>query len=311
MIMKTVIKRKQAIIGFIAFVFLFPFSLYFIKVPKSSFFEQYLNRDQYYLNMQKLKSEKIKSITLDDVNWNYYSLGSGSRTILFLHGMGGVAEIWWNQIMEFKKTYRVIAFTLPEEIKSLSEAEEGIMLILSHENVDQFYTVGSSMGGYLAQYLVEKHPHRVVKAVFGNTFPPNNFYKEENKTKRKLLPFVPEYILWQLGKVQLKKTILPAAENSVLLKSVLYSLPFSKKQFIGRYDIVVDYFTAHSDREDIRLIPKLIIESDNDPLVNPLLRKQLKNLYSDAKVYTFQNKGHFPYVNASNEYNEILHAFLD
>jgi len=41
------------------------------------------------------------------------------------------------------------------------------------------------------------------------------------------------------------------------------------------------------------------------------MRKELKELYPEAEVYTFHNAGHFPYVNAAGEYNKVLKVFLN
>ena len=40
----------------------------------------------------------------------YESHGNAKNTIVLAHGMGGNAAIWFHQITEFYKDYRVIAF---------------------------------------------------------------------------------------------------------------------------------------------------------------------------------------------------------
>ena len=161
------------------------------------------------------------------------------------------------------------------------------------------------------KYLVKIIPNRVEKAVFGNTFPPNNVLEKENATKSKVIPLLPEILLSKLGDKKLDNEIVPAAKNSALLKAFLPSLPFSKKQFMNRYSVVIDKFVATPDKYDIKRIPKLIIESDNDPLIPPGLRKEIKDLYPDAQVFTFHNEGHFPYINAAKEYNKVLREFFN
>lgn len=82
----------------------------------------------------------------------------------------------------------------------------------------------------------------------------------------------------------------------------------SKAQFVSRLNCVLDYF----EPPDIvnNGIPALIIESDNDPLVSEELRELLKSCYPSAHIETFHQKGHFPYLNAPQEYNRILEKFL-
>jgi pimeloyl-ACP methyl ester carboxylesterase len=57
-------------------------------------------------------------------------------------------------------------------------------------------------------------------------------------------------------------------------------------------------------------IPKLIIESENDPLIEPELRTLLRDYYPESHLYTFHNAGHFPYINRGEEYNKIINEFI-
>lgn len=286
-------------------------SIYLIPAPKANFFELYTLNDEPAQNLKALKAKPTKEIEVDGIKWEYSVAGNGSKTILFLHGMGGAYDLWWQQITEFEKDYKVITYTLPEKINSLKKTKEGILKILEAENVTTFYAVGTSMGGYITQYLVKEIPSRIEKAVFGNTFPPNNLIVEENKGKSKLIPWLPELLISKLGEKKLNNELIPASKNSELLKAFLPSLPFSKKQFMNRYYVVIDPFIANPTKYEVKRIPKLIIESDNDPLIQPELRKEIKALYTDAEVYTFHNEGHFPYVTASADFNKIIRRFLN
>lgn len=291
-------------------LFLIVLVLYFIPASKSDFFKLYVNYDKPAQNLKEFKSRATKEIVVDGVNWEYYAGGNGNKTIFFIHGMGGSYDLWWQQIIAFEKDFKVISYTLPASINSLEKASEGILKILEAEKVDKFYAVGTSMGGYIVQYLVNTIPSRIEKVVFGNTFPPNNLIAKENETKSKVIPYLPEIIISKLGEKKLNEEIVPAAKNSPLLKAFLISLPFSKEQFINRYYIVIDKFTSFPDSYKTKRIPKLIIESDNDPLIQPKLQKEIKELYANAEVFTFHNEGHFPYINASEAYNKVLRDFL-
>ena len=291
-------------------IILIMIAIYLIPAPQADFFKIYNSNDVFSKSLKKLQAKATKEIIVDGVKWNYYVGGKGTKTILFLHGMGGAYDLWWQQIAAFKKDYKVISYTIPEEINTLKKASKGILTILKKEHVDKFYAIGTSMGGYITQYLVNLIPDRVEKAVFGNTFPPNNLIAQENATKSKIIPYLPEILISKLGERKMNNELIPAAKNSKLLKAFLPSVPFSKKQFMHRYYIVIDPFLVKTNSYKIKRIPKLIIESDNDPLIQPQLRKELKELYPNAKVYTFHNEGHFPYINASNEYNKVLRHFL-
>ncbi|MDO9037593.1 MAG: alpha/beta fold hydrolase [Lutibacter sp.] len=302
--------KKYSKFAFLILV-IFVIAVYFIPAPQPDFFKLYAQNDVPGQSLKEFKSRATKKVMVNGIAWNYYAGGNGNKTILFIHGMGGSYDLWWQQVVAFEKDYKVISYTLPESINSLEKASIGILKILEAENVDNFYAVGTSMGGYIAQYLVSIIPNRIERAVFGNTFPPNNLIAKENETKSKIIPYLPEIIISKLGKEKLNNEIVPAAKNSPLLKAFLVSLPFSKQQFINRYYIIVDRFSIIPDKYELKRIPKLIIESDNDPLIQPELRKKIKELYANAEVFTFHQEGHFPYINAASAYNKALRNFLE
>ncbi|RMG23278.1 MAG: alpha/beta fold hydrolase [Bacteroidetes bacterium] len=285
-------------------------ALYLWRAPRPDFFALYQQDDAASRSLKEFYRRPLKSLEVEGVRWSYYSGGSGEKTILLCHGMGGAYELWWQQIMAWEQDFRLISYTLPDEIDQLDAVVKGLSAILEEEKVDKFIVIGTSMGGYIAQYLVKNMPQRVEKAVFGNTFPPNGVLARENKGRAALLPWLPEIVISKFGARQFKQTILPAAHHDSLLAAFLPALPFSKKAFIGRYHIVVEPFGTNPCAYPIRRIPKLIVESDNDPLVPPALREELKKLYPDAAVFTFKGEGHFPYINAAQQYNEAVKAFL-
>ena len=106
------------------------------------------------------------------------------------------------------------------------------------------------------------------------------------------------------------KSIYPASGNNELTLAFLTEIGsgrMSKAQVVGRYRCVVQPFTA-PDLNKLK-IPVLIIEADNDPLVEKALREQLKSTYPSAQVRTLSS-GHFPYLNRSTGFTDIVTAFL-
>jgi len=299
----------KSFIYFLLFVFLGVVVLYSIPTKNQSFEEIYSEKDTVLSTISDFRKIPLKNITIDDTEWNYLSIGKGEKAILFLHGMSGTYDIWWQEINYFKNDYRIISLTYPA-VNSLKNMGEAVMEILDKENIKEFIVVGSSLGGYFTQYLVNTYPERIEKAVFGNTFPVNDQIKEENKSKEWLFRTAPEWLVMYVMRTGLHKDILPAANNSKVLEAFMieqFSGRMSKAQFIARYECVIDKF----DKNETPDIPKLIIEADNDPLVKEALRKKLIEEYPEAKVITLKHVGHFPYVNEPDLYNEVLKSFFE
>jgi pimeloyl-ACP methyl ester carboxylesterase len=239
--------------------------------------------------------------------WEYIATGEGEQAIVFLHGMTGAYDIWWQQIEALKDRYRIISVTYPP-VRSLEELEHGLLAILSREKVARFNLVGTSLGGYFAQYLVARRPQMVARAVFANTFPPNDLIAENNRTIGRLLPFLPEWLVISVLRGSFEQSIYPTSGNDALTLAFLNEMGYgrmSKSQVVGRYRCVVQKFESPSPQ-----VPVMILESDNDPLVEAVLREQLKATYPEAIVHTFAGAGHFPYINRPAEYTRMVDDFF-
>lgn len=285
--------------------------VYLIPSPRKDFAEIYQKVDpQTVAALQNFRqTHPPKSLEVNGVKWSYLVTGQGGETILFLHGMTGAYDIWWQQILALQDRYRIVSVTYPA-VDSLAGLSQGILAILEQEGVTQVNVVGSSLGGYLAQYLVAHHPTLVKRASFGNTFPPNNIIAEKSRVLGRLLPFLPEWLIMDTFRQSGVNSVYPAANKSELVLAFLLEQTYggaSKAQILARYRCVIDPFVAKST---IPTIPLMIIESDNDPLVEETLRTQLKVTYPTAKVHTLRNAGHFPYLNEAQTYTRLLEDLL-
>ncbi len=286
--------------------------VYLWPAPRVAFDEVYANVDPAVAaSLQEFRqAHPPKIIKVDGASWEYISFGQGGQTILFLHGMTGAYDIWWRVMEELQSEYRVISVTYPA-VDSLAEMSAGALAILDAEGVEEANIVGTSLGGYFAQYLVANHPDRVSRAVFSNTFPPNDLIKEKNGTIGALIPFLPEWLVIDVLRGSFVESIYPASGNDELTLAFLMELSYgrvSRAQVAGRYRCVVEKFTAPNP--DALGIPVMIIEADNDPLVEAALREQLKETYPSAVIHTMSGVGHFPYLPLSSEYAQFLREFF-
>jgi pimeloyl-ACP methyl ester carboxylesterase len=282
--------------------------LYVFPPATYTFADHYPTRDALRSSLEEFREEPVQSARSGNHDWTYYRAGSGDTTILFLHGMGGSYDIWWQQINHFKSTYRTISLSYPP-VSTLKDLSDGVIAILNKEKIDKVVIVGSSLGGYLAQYITSNYPERVLKISLGNTFCPNTIQKAKNEKTMQRMRWVPEWYVIKTIRKKYNAEIVPAANNSPVVKAFLNELlggQVDRKTFIARYHCVVDHFVAHIHPS----IPIQIIQSDNDPLVEPALREMLTRQYPQAKVVTLRHLGHFPYLNAAGQYSKVLEQFI-
>ena len=287
-------------------------AVYLWPVPRVAFDEVYAKVElEAVMSLQTFReAHPPQTIDVDGTKWEYVSFGEGEETILFLHGMTGAYDIWWRVMEELQAEYRVISLTYPA-VDSLEEMSVGALAILDAEGVEKANIVGTSLGGYFAQYLVATHPERVSRAVFANTFPPNDLIKEKNGTIGALIPFLPEWLVIDVLRGSFSEAVYPASGNDELTLAFLLEISYgrmSRAQVAGRYRGVVEKFDAPDP--DALGIPVMIIEADNDPLVETALREQLKATYPSAAAHTMSGVGHFPYLKFPEEYAQFLREFF-
>ena len=291
-------------------VLLFVLGIYLYPTPSQPFVEVYAQVDEATaVSLQSFRQTHApQQLEVAGEIWEYTLFGEG-ETVLFLHGMTGAYDIWWQVMENLAADYQVISLTYPP-VDSLAEMAAGVTAVLDAEQIGAVHLVGSSLGGYFTQYLVANCPDRVETAVFANTFPPNDIIAEENKTLGSLLPIIPEWAVMGVLKGSAEDSLYPAAGNSELVRAYVLEQAFgrmSKAQFLARYHAVIDPF----EPPDLAAMgkPTMIIEADNDPLVAETLREMLKATYPEAAVHTLPAVGHFPYLNEPEMYTALLTNF--
>lgn len=302
---------RKLLLILLGIVLLLIFGIYLYPTPRQSFAEVYAQVDEATaVSLQTFRQEHApQQLEVDGETWEYTVFGEGAQTVLFLHGMTGAYDIWWQVMENLAADYQVMSVTYPP-VDSLAGMAEGVTAVLDAEHIESVNLVGSSLGGYFSQYLVANYPDRVETAVFANTFPPNDIIAEENKTLGGLLPIIPEWAVMGVLKGSAEDSLYPAAGNSELVRAYVLEQAFgrmSKAQFLARYHAVIDPF-APPDLAALG-IPAMIVEADNDPLVAQTLREMLKATYPEAAVHTLHAVGHFPYLNEPEQYTELLTNF--
>lgn len=126
----------------------------------------------------------------DGVRFYYRSSGRGEPLVL-LHGLGSSSQDWEYQIPAFSKHYRVIA----PDLRGFGASDRAgdyrverfaadVWRLLDDLNVENFYLLGYSMGGAVAQQMALDRGARVRKLVLSNTLPS---FRADTWVKRGLL----------------------------------------------------------------------------------------------------------------------------
>ena len=120
-------------------------AIYLWPVSEPSFEELYSDVDQETVDslVAFRNTCPTKTVFVNDKPWEYLALGQGENTIVFLHGMTGAYDIWWQQMEVLQEQYRVISMTYPAA-ESLNEMAGGVMAILE----------AAAKGGQVLKYKI-------------------------------------------------------------------------------------------------------------------------------------------------------------
>lgn len=99
----------------------------------------------------------------------YADMGSGHKTIVFIHGLGSYSPAWSRNINELSQHFRCIAIDLPGYGKSSKEPHSGLMSyyagvvaeLIKELNLQNVYLAGHSMGGQISITTALLYPDMV------------------------------------------------------------------------------------------------------------------------------------------------------
>jgi 2-hydroxy-6-oxonona-2,4-dienedioate hydrolase len=243
-------------------------------------------------------------------NIRYIEAGQGP-TVILLHGLGSVKEIWSANLGALSAKYHVydldqIGFGHSD--KPLLEYKIGtfvdfLQAFMQSQNLSKATLVGNSLGGWIAIDFAARHPEMVDKLVLVDSAG---------------LPF---------GK-PLAVDLNPAslADMRALLDSVFYDKKMVTEQF------VLQAFTNHVRNNDAYTIqrtlagfaqnqfedaklssihaPTLVVWGREDELIAASSGEKLRDGIPGAKLVVFEQCGHVPQLEKPAEFNKALIDFL-
>jgi len=259
------------------------------------------------------QSRRMRSHT-----WRFIDTGKGKEVLVVMAGGTSIAEVSYQSISHFAEQYRVIAPDYPP-IGNMSGLFEGLMALLDDLGVGQFFLMGGSYGGWMAQSLVRVAPERVRKLVLTAIGPPN----PENSR--------------QLAKMMRWLRLMPTFVLNVLIGRAFGQLDTSKVEeypdMALMWALVKEVMDTRVKREDIfalisRLIDQtekttfrpddlkdwkgsmLIVCGSKDPSTPPDKREAMQKLYPQAQMMVFEGGEHGIALTHQQAYFAVIDAFL-
>lgn len=105
---------------------------------------------------------EVKEISIENEQVAFVDVGSGGRTLIFIHGLSSNLQSWTKNISKLKNSYRCIALDLPGYGKStknrtnysMNDYAGFLKSFIDKKNLQDLILVGHSMGGQIAAHTV-------------------------------------------------------------------------------------------------------------------------------------------------------------
>jgi pimeloyl-ACP methyl ester carboxylesterase len=255
---------------------------------------------------------KDKTIKVDGRDVHYYTVGQGEPLIV-IHGGGGDARTWRNNIVELSEKYTVYAPDLPGYGGSqpldgnyyIPELSAFLGSFASNLGLENFYLLGHSLGGGVALDYTLKSPHKIKKLVLVSSL----CLGREIAFWVRLMS-IPG-LLRSLGAltISILKGVKWLAER---LNPAEFILPLSPASMTVGSNIMTfrqQSLVLENQLAEIA-VPTLLIWGSRDPIVPVKHAYQAAKVIPDCRVKVFENRGHNVHRDELEEFSTVLTGFL-
>lgn len=241
-----------------------------------------------------------------DAKFKFIEEGEGEPLIL-LHGLFGALSNFEGIIEFFRHQKKVIVPLLPLFDLDLLHTTVGglekyVHKFIEHRGYTNIHLLGNSLGGHVALLHVLKHPERIRSIILtgssglfengmGDTYPKRGDY---------------EYIK--------KKTELTFYDPRTATKELVdevYGIVNERLKTIKIISLAKSAIRNNLGDELNQIKqPTLLIWGNNDAITPPFVGHEFQKLIPNSELYFIDKCGHAPMMEVPDEFNRILHLFL-
>jgi 3-oxoadipate enol-lactonase len=247
------------------------------------------------------------------VNLYYEAYGAG-EPLVFVHGAGGNAACWWQQVPFFAARYRVIVMDQRNFARSpCTRSEIGLghyvpdlLAILDAEQIERTLLVGQSLGGWTAMGLTLQSPDRVRGLVMSHT--PGGISNAHIAAVRdraiSQLPALTEpFAHWALAPdFHRRNPNMANLYNQISAFNTEFKVEELVKAMWEPLDLTL--FEGYK-------IPTLFITANGDQIFPPELIRLVAEQVPGAGIKILDDGGHSSYFEAPALYNAALAEFFE
>lgn len=249
---------------------------------------------------------------------SYAVAGTGPRTVLFLHGIGGNRDSFAADLPRLAKVWRALAWDmpgygasppiLPLTFEALAQA---VIAVLDAERADKAVLVGHSLGGMIAQETAARFPQRVSGLVLFATSAAFGGKDDAFKT---------EFLAQRLAPLNAGKKMPEIAED--LTKCLFGSNPpeAARRRAIASmgaipgasYRAALECIVTFDRRDDLARIacPALALAAEHDKLAPPRTMERMAERIPGAAYRCIAGAGHLANFEQPAAFAAVIDEFL-
>ena len=245
---------------------------------------------------------------VDGISIHWTSRGSGTQTVIFVHGWTCDETSWQGQVPAISQKYRVITLDLPGHGKSGSPKDgrfsmalfaRAVEAVRSEAKVERAVLAGHSMGTPVIRQYALMYPQRVAGLVLvdgliqlAGTGP---LFARLQMTGPEGLKIREQFV---------RSMFSPATSADLQQQILKMTMSTSEATANGAFAATWDQSNL---KNDVIAVPVLGVYADRSGVAN---RDGMNRLYSNLEYHEIPGTGHFLMMEKPEEFNRLLLGFL-
>lgn len=249
----------------------------------------------------------------------HYEITGQSEPLILIEGLGTATWLWWKQVPELSRRYRVIAYDQrgvgwsdkPDEPYTIPMLADDLAGLMDALTIKRAHVLGISLGGFVAQEFALKYPERVQRLILCST----------SVGGTHAIPPAPEMVVALLtpvaGQNDLRERVAlslspayAAAHPEDVDHMVAARLDNPQPAYAYSRQLMSSAAWTSRDRLGQILAPTLILAGTADTVVPPGNAELLAAAIPHAEMRLLEGAGHLINVEQTSEFNKEVVEFL-
>lgn len=256
-----------------------------------------------------------KKVQLKGGAITFVKAGKGSP-ILFLHGLGGGAMSWEEQLRSLSNDYGIIAWNTPgyggsdnrpPDVDAYADAAAHLIEALE---IAPLPVVGHSMGGVIGTRLAARYPELVAMIILSSTFPGNGEPPDAPLSEgyRNRIHELQTLDPHEFGMARALSMVAKGTAPETVSKVARVAATVNERGFVNACTML----DRADNRASLRAIkvPVLILEGGKDPIIPREMGDELELHIPHADRKALPEVGHASYMESPEEFNRTLVSFI-